>query len=114
VLLNNDGDWVVEEAVKAPRCIPGLPGPVRYHGIDGWDERGEPLPKDSNEYQQWIGEFWVPWRPLAASFTSFLPASTLPPRGENRRDMAREQNKADQISPVESRYEVVALRGGQV
>lgn len=56
VLLNNDGDWIVEEAVKSPRCIPGLPGPVRYHGIDGWDEHGEPLPRDSNDYQQWLGE----------------------------------------------------------
>jgi hypothetical protein len=64
VLLNNDGDWVVEEAVKAPRCIPGLPGPVRYHGIDGWDEHGAPLPKDSTDYQQWLGECRTPWRSM--------------------------------------------------
>jgi hypothetical protein len=57
VILNNNDGWVVEEAIKPRSCTPKVPDPVRYHGIDGWDEQGKALPRDSNEYGQLLSEF---------------------------------------------------------
>ena len=56
VLLNHKGEWVIEEPVKQPQCAPGMPSPLEYHETDGWREDGAAIARDSEEYQQMLGE----------------------------------------------------------
>jgi primary-amine oxidase len=56
VLLNGEGNWVIEEAVKPPQCVPSTPPPLEYHGTIVFGEDGSPVEDDSPEYAEMIGE----------------------------------------------------------
>ena len=54
VLLNTEGNWVVEEAVKPAQCIPHTPPPLEYHDVMGWTDDGKPIPTEALDYAQML------------------------------------------------------------
>ncbi|WVW86168.1 hypothetical protein I302_108209 [Kwoniella bestiolae CBS 10118] len=58
VILNKDGNWVVQEGVKQPEhCVPRDTPPLTYGGIEGWDEDGSKRDEGGLQYRQMLGEF---------------------------------------------------------
>ena len=50
LIMNFDGQWVVEEPVQPGYCIPPQPAPVIYDGTLGWREDGSPAVSESGNW----------------------------------------------------------------
>ncbi len=56
VLLNGKGDWIIEEAVKPPQCVPPTSPGLEYHGVIGYREDGVEI-RESKEYEAMLSGF---------------------------------------------------------